>query len=149
MKYTKYGHVCAFETAPEKIADEICVERCLRKLRESCYVSSKHPYCQTYFRSKMAIQYEVDRQKRLGMTFMVHPYSVFRMRWEYAIFWVFLLQQILHPTSRIFDWTNGYILTFLTAIDLIGWLDICIHCFTGYKDPYSYEVVLKRTRIWK
>ncbi|XP_072377403.1 potassium/sodium hyperpolarization-activated cyclic nucleotide-gated channel 2-like [Diabrotica undecimpunctata] len=162
-------HFCILHKS-STVSDYVGVPKSKLKLAlRSLFIISEHNvFSSVYFRSEKEIKLEKIRQLELGYSFIIHPFSKFRMYYEYWL--VFLYAAIVTvkafdagirdagagscPIPENFhyqDRDNAFKLYayISTTIDIISWTDILINFITGYEVSKMQIIELQPTKIAK
>ncbi|KAJ3644510.1 hypothetical protein Zmor_022235 [Zophobas morio] len=147
-------HVCAItnsDTSESMLPAEHPLaplsRRLKRFLKKQILVSERNPQTSIFFLSSAIIVEEKKRQVESG-SWIVHPFSVFRIYYEMWMTFVFLANLIYIPMGAAF----GFLFIFDGMTDLVlntfCLFDVCMNFFTGYRLP-SNEVEMRPRKIAK
>ncbi|KAG5892221.1 hypothetical protein JTB14_034770 [Gonioctena quinquepunctata] len=144
-------HQCRLTTGtvPIKIIEHVINSGILIKFRRNCLrwtmISKNHPRTSFYYRSNTAINME-EMRHLFNYIYIIHPFSMFSLYWEFFMFVVNTIACILVVVSSL---GPGGSLTPLIKVvtDVFLTLDLLKVFFTGFYDKELGRTILKPKSI--
>nr|CAI5841133.1 unnamed protein product [Callosobruchus analis] len=107
-------------------------------------LSNSHPLTATHYKSEALCRKEKLRHI-IGHKFIISPFSMCWLYWEFFMFINYLLRFIFISiwASSDFEEVDIAVFGFVTALDVTVYMDIIKNFFTGYYDAENNLTVLK------
>lgn len=140
-------HKCTLpkeERITVRYIDSGCFVYLRRQFRELLMVSRAHPGSFQCFKSHWTIRHEEERHLQ-NYYYVVHPFSVGRMYWQFLMVLVFagsLLTLPFHFAAEELEWDALKLI-----FDIMCCCDIVVTLFTGYYNRNNKQVVLGHKEI--
>lgn len=115
-----------------------------RKLHTFCMINEKHPMTMRYYKSSNMRRLEQIRHLS-NHPFVIHPFSIFALYWEFMYIIVFSTS-ILLITTTLMDQSGAALrrCVFLKRfLDMIIFVDVLKNFITGYYDETRYGTIMK------
>ncbi|RZB39584.1 potassium/sodium hyperpolarization-activated cyclic nucleotide-gated channel 4-like [Asbolus verrucosus] len=154
MFQLKTNHVCAIEDPrsksflPDLPPDPNTAERLLRYMKKFILVTERNPQSLEFFRSTAEIIAERKKQVQEN-TWIIHPFSTFRLYYEMWMAFVFFICLFYIPLYAAYRPVMINHETFDLILNLCCIVDIIITFRTGYPCTKKQEIVMKPSKIAK
>ncbi|KAK4885929.1 hypothetical protein RN001_002200 [Aquatica leii] len=126
----------------------------LRKIQLELIVSPENYDTRFFFRSTAAIRAEIQRHRRLSKSYIIHPFSKFRIKFEMIMSILWFIQFAKNPLITAFfettiDEDTGQLSTFHIILHLCTVFNIIVCFLTGTPKFQTKEVILQPRSIAK
>ncbi|EFA08934.1 hypothetical protein TcasGA2_TC006641 [Tribolium castaneum] len=153
MFQVKLSHVCTIEHVasrsflPPLPPDASCCARFLRFLKKMILITEINPNSMNFFRSTAEILDERRQQVKSG-SWIIHPFSIFRLYYEIYMAIVLFLWLIYLPLDASYDnYLTKEIFIINYCFNALGIVDIFVNFTTGYKSKKKETIVMKWSSI--
>nr|CAI5825612.1 unnamed protein product [Callosobruchus analis] len=124
-----------------------------RKVKAWTMLCPNHPQSLVYYKSYAERRKEMTRHIVKYNNFIIHPFSLFMMYWEYFISILEIVSMFIFCVSNAYSWTvmtdNGPFLL-RRYVDICTTIDVILRLFfVGYYDSKMNKSVLRRSTIIK
>ncbi|CAH2012341.1 unnamed protein product [Acanthoscelides obtectus] len=124
-----------------------------RKCKAWVMLSPNHPKSKVYYKSYAERRKEMTRHMVKYNNFIIHPFSLFMMYWEYFISILEIVSMFIFCVSNAYSWAvmtdNGSFLL-RRYVDVFTTIDVILRLFfVGYYDSVMNKSVLRRWAIIK
>lgn len=122
------------------------------KFLESILISPKNRYSLPFFRSETAVRREKKRQQQKRFKYIIHPFSMFKARYDIYLFCLYYIAIWLKSAQAAFFDKNAYenansAVYFSVLIDSLCFADIVINFFSGYVIRADRSIELDQKNI--
>ncbi|XP_026674381.1 potassium/sodium hyperpolarization-activated cyclic nucleotide-gated channel 3-like [Ceratina calcarata] len=144
-------HVCklkhtSYPTSTSR--EDLTLKETLKRLFE---INANTPGAKQYFYSQAAVRAEKRKQESLGLWWVVHPFSSWRILWDLMMTVIFMIAFLSIPFTACFiNMSHDMIRvdSFNLLIYAFCWLDILCNCMSGYYDVNEVVVELAPRKIF-
>ncbi|XP_044272547.1 potassium/sodium hyperpolarization-activated cyclic nucleotide-gated channel 1-like [Tribolium madens] len=153
MFQVKLSHVCTIEHVasrsflPPLPPKASCFARFKRVLKKIILITEINPNSMNFFRSTAEILDERRQQVKSG-SWVIHPFSIFRLYYEIYMAILLFFWLIYLPLDAAYgDYLALEVLVFNWFFNTLGVIDIFVNFTTGYKSKKKETIVMKCSSI--
>ncbi|KAI4481119.1 hypothetical protein M0804_009745 [Polistes exclamans] len=146
------GHVCELLTRIDDLGEMASCWDFKQKWYKLTSINKRTPRCMRYMDSMTAVNLEKRRHLRLKYSWVIHPFSYFRILWETFMMVIYGIAFFTIPfmiSFIIMDYELLRLDKVNILIYIVCWLDIICNCITGYYDEKNVHVELRLSKIFK